>query len=259
MMKLQCTRFDAAGIPVLSDAEIDKFAHIVLKDYKPALLQEAGKINYAHFIESYLEADLYYYDIFNEDPEKPIWGMTIFEEGEIKVFDRDKLCVKDVWMGARSVVLDNFIMQDGKEGLGRFTGLHEAGHLIMPTLDDADIENLDFYEPPAFVACRRDNIENFASRRRKRTPEEWREHQADCFAGCIAMPTVTFLPFVRQILRDHGIWKPNLTTGRDEDTDYIAEELLPEFISEAYGVSKIAAFIKLVKCGIVIDRKPRKV
>ena len=257
MIKLQCSRFDAGGVPVLSDAEIDRFAHMVLRDYKPGLLQEPGKINYAHFIETYLEAHLEYKDIFNEDPEKPIFGMTVFEEGEVKVFDRDELCVKEIWVNERTVILDNLIMQDGKEGLALFTALHESGHLCLHSGDYAGDEDFDF-GPLSSISCRRENIENFASRRSRRAPADWKEHQADCFAACIAMPGATFIPFVRQALHDNDFWKPTITTGRDEDTDYLAEVLLPELIAETYGVSRAAAFIKLIKCGIVIDRKLRE-
>ena len=256
MIKLQCSRFDAGGIPVLSDAEIDRFAHSVLMDYKPGLLRKPGVINYAHFIESYMEANLQFHDIYNEDPKKPIFGMTIVEEGEVKVFDRDELCVKDIWVDDRTVLLDSFVMQEGKEGLALFTALHESGHLFFHAGDYEEVD--DFYEPPDRVLCYRDDIEALTPRKRKSAVADWKEHQANCFAGCLAMPGATFLPFVRNLLHDHDVWKASVTTGQDEDTDYLAEIILPECIAETYGVSKAAAFIKLVKCGFVIDRKPRK-
>jgi len=258
MIKLQCSRFDAAGVPVLSDAEINRFAHTVLTDYKPDLLKEPGRINYTHFLESYLGANLIYQDIYNENPDKPILGMTVFTEGNVKVFDREKLCVKEIWMDERTVILDNFVTQEGKEGLELFTALHESGHLCLDTGNNADVECFDFDWLCRQISCYKENIENFASSRRKRTPKEWKEHHADCFAACIAMPDATFIPLIRQALRDNDIWKPQVFTGKDEDTDYIAEDLLPELISETYGVSKRAAFIKLIKCGFVVDRKPRK-
>ena len=259
MIKLSCTRFDIGGVPVLSDVEIDRYAHTVLKDYKPGLLQEPGTVNYGHFIESYLEANLDYQDIFNDDPERPIFGMTVFTEGEVRVFDREELCVKEIWVDERTVILDNLITQEGKEGLAQFTALHEAGHLLLHSGDYAEVDEHCFDDLCSSISCRRENIENFASRKKNRSPEDWKEHQADCFAACLAMPSATFVPFVRQALRDNGVWKASISTGSDEDTDYIAKCLLPELIAETYGVSKMAAFIKLVKCGIVIDRKKSKV
>ena len=253
MIKLQCIRFDSRGVPVLSDAEIDRFVHNILMDYKPGLLKKPGKINYAHFIESYLEAQLDYMDIFNEDPDKPIFGMTAFNGGEVKVFDRDCLCVKKIRVKKRTVILDNHIMQEGKEGLALFTALHEAGHLCLHSGEYAEVN--DFDQSISSILCRRDNIESFTSRKRKHSPKDWQEHQADCFAACIAMPGMTFIPFVLKALCDNGIWKTTITLGRDEDTDYIAQVILPELISETYGVSKAAAFIKMIKCGFVIDRE----
>jgi len=257
MIKLNCTRFDAARIPVLSDVEINRFAHRVLMDYKPGLLQEPGKINYTHFIESYLGASLNYQDIYYENKDKPVLGMTIFTEGTVKVFNRDRLCVTEVWMDDRTVILDNYVTQEGREGLELFTALHESGHLCLDSVDYGE-DDYDFDEPRDRISCYREGIENFSSSRRQRTPQEWKEHHADYFAACIAMPDATFIPFIRQALRDNGVWKPQISTGRDEDTDYMAEALLPELIAETYGVSRKAAFIKLIKCGFVVDCKQRK-
>ena len=257
MVKLQCSRFDAAGVPVLSDAEIDRFAHEILADYKPALLRKPGKIDYAHFIERYLGANLEYQDIYNEDPEKPIFGMAIYDAGNVRVFDRDALTVEDKWMEGRTVILDNFIMQEGKEGLALFTALHEGGHVCIHFNAYSDMDDCDFDVPIPAVYCRKDNIENFIAPKGHRSPKEWMEHQASFFAACIAMPNKTFTPFVREILHDHDYRKPHIVTGINEDNDYIAEELLPEIISETYGVSKKAAFIKLIKCGFVIEQKRR--
>ena len=65
------------------------------------------------------------------------------------------------------------------------------------------------------------------------------------------MPNATFKPFVNEFLREHGIWRGSIALGTDDDLDIIAEELLPEQIAEVYGVSKLAALVKLKKCGFV--------
>ena len=254
MIKLHCTRFDVKGVPVLSDSDIEKFAYYVLQDYKPGLLREPGKINYAHFIESYIGANLDYQDIYNEDPDKPIFGMAVFNEGEIKVFDRERQCVKNIWVDGRTIVLDNFVMREGKEGLARFTGLHESGHLLLHAGDYAGIEFFEYDESVPFIACRSEGIEGLPTRKIRRSPADWKERQANYFAACVAMPISTFIPFVRQVLRSQGVWRSVLSIGLDDDTDYLARDLLPETIAENYGVSKTAAYIKLLKCGIVIER-----
>jgi len=108
---------------------------------------------------------------------------------------------------------------------------------------------------PSMVYCRRENIENTTknSRRTVRSAEEWREHQADCFAAAIAMPNATFKPFVNSLLRENGYYKGAITIGRDSDLDILADDILPYAVSEVYGVSKRAARIKLRKMGFVIS------
>jgi hypothetical protein len=53
--------------PIISDAEIDELAEIILGDYKPQLLQEPRKVKYEHFLESYLGANLDYRHIYYEE------------------------------------------------------------------------------------------------------------------------------------------------------------------------------------------------
>ena len=259
MVKLNPRRVDHENYdtPILYDREIDEYAHAVLKDYKPLLLKEPGKINFQHFLESYLGASIEYHDIFNDDPERPILAMTIYGSGEVKVFNRENGCVSRIKVPERTVIIDNAVMYPGKEGLALFSGIHEGGHIAMhwdvysKILED-EVESSGYNA--SAVYCRRDNIEYIPkgnTKMQKRTAEEWREHQADYFAAAIAMPNITFMPFVRSILRENGYYKPSITIGRDEDLDILADDIIPDAISEVYGVSRRAARIKLRKLGFV--------
>jgi hypothetical protein len=62
-----------------------------MADYKPKLLKEPGKVNWQHFLESYCGVNLCFYDIFNEDPERPILGATAFNDEDLRVFDREHM------------------------------------------------------------------------------------------------------------------------------------------------------------------------
>jgi hypothetical protein len=76
------------------------------------------------------------------------------------------------------------------------------------------------------------------------------------------MPNQTFRPFVNRLMRENGIYRGQIRIGRDSDEDIFADDLLPEYISETYGVSKRAARIKLSKTEFVfggdLQNKPRK-
>jgi hypothetical protein len=259
MIEFTPRRKDKSGTPILSDAEIDQFAHAVLEDYRPELLEQPGKICFDHFLESYLEVSLAFYDIYNENPERPIFAATAFQDERLQVFDREKMRVVSIPVSAWTVIIDNSVMQPGKEGLALFTGLHEGGHIMLHAgvYVSGCADQLSLFEDALspLVSCRRDSIENFgAPVARQRSPRDWREHHADYFAAALAMPNTTFKPFVPGLLRESGFWKAKIVMGMDEDLDYLARYLLPEQISEAYGVSKKAAFVKLRKTGFVVDR-----
>jgi Zn-dependent peptidase ImmA (M78 family) len=103
------------------------------------------------------------------------------------------------------------------------------------------------------VCCRRENIESARTPKRLKTAEEWREHQADYFAAAITMPNATFKRFVNNLLRECGYYKGAIRLGLNDDHDILANDIVPDAISETYGVSKRAACIKLRKTGFVLN------
>ena len=135
MIQLKC-RYDSKNnyTPILSKSEIDSFANDILADYKPSLLQEPSKIKFEHFLESYLGATVVYQDIYSDDPNRPILGAVAFNKGMLSVFDYDNGCISKIAIDSNTVIIDNEVMGRGKEGLALFTGLHEAGHLLLHTL-----------------------------------------------------------------------------------------------------------------------------
>jgi len=256
MLKFKPRRvnFEDGRTPVMSNQEIDEFAEAVLADYNSELLKKPGKIDMEDFVEYYIKADVIFKDIYYEDPTKPIRALTILNDGKIKIFDRDNNCVSYTDVPARAVVIDNEVTEKGKEGIELFSGLHEAGHIILHW----DVF-VDKYGNPyeknddefaSVICCQRSTIENinFSG---NRTLYDWQEHQADYFAAAISMPNRTFRPFVTQILRENKIYKGSIMLKPNTYSGILADELLPQYISDTYGVSKRAARIKLRKCGYV--------
>lgn len=247
MIKIKISRVDRVNnnMPILYDREIDEYAYAVLADYKPKLLREPGAVQFEHFLESYLGVTLIFEDIYSKDPERPIFAVTAFRDGTMKVFDRENECISNMIVRANTVIIDNFVMAGGREGLATFTGLHEGGHILI---------HPKVYETfrAGQVCCCRESVENLGGGRSQRTPEQWLEHQADYFAAALAMPNATFVPFVNMLLREYGVWRRCIVVGgNDGDLDILATDLLPERIAEVYGVSKRAALIKLKKSGFV--------
>lgn len=259
MIEFRCTRVDRKNnnTPVLKDSEIDSLAESVIFDYKPHLLKEPGRIDCFHFLEFYLGANVEFQDIYY-DGGRPILGATAFSREKLKVFDRERFCTRDIEVEARTVIIDNSVMEHGKEGMALFTALHEAGHLWLHQgvyarySEQMSIFNMEGIRP--VVCCRRDSIESFGRKRRFHTGHEWREHQADYFASAVAMPKSTFVPFAGNLLMEAGIKGGKIIKGSDCGLDYYAGVVMPGEVSRAYGVSKTAAYIKLKKFGFVVER-----
>jgi len=259
MITLKANRVDYRNnnTPILYDREIDEFAYAVLEDYKPNLLREPGTLNFQLFLESYLGLTLIFKDIYTDDPKRPIFGVTAFRDGILKIFDRENERVSSMIVRKNTVIIDNYVMKSGMEGVAAFTGFHEGGHYLI----HQDVYRTGFKDQAVFsdtklsgmVYCRRESVENVVSKSSERTAKQWREHQANQFAASLAMPNATFVPLVNTFLHEHGVYKRNITLGYDDDLDILVKELLPEYIAETYGVSKRAALIKLKKCGFIAN------
>jgi len=195
--------------PILKDAEIDELAEMLIQDYKPPLLREPSKINYVQFLESYLGATLEFLDIYYDEGERPILGVTAFNVEILKVFDRENMCINKIKVNRRTVIIDNSVMEDGKEGLALFTGIHEGGHLwLHPGVFTEISGQLSLFGAPEIkpvVCCRKEDIESFGRTKGFRTALEWREHHADYFASAIAIPKSTFVPLANEIIKSKGI------------------------------------------------------
>ena len=244
MIKMNITKADRNNdnTPILSNKEIDDFAYAVLEDYSPNLLREPGTLDYEHFIESYLGMEIIYKDIYYKENTPPVYGMTVFRDGTVKVFDKENSRTAHPIIRANTVIMDNFVTKNN--GMALFTGLHESGHIFLH-------QGVYSIFRAGQVCCRKKNTGNA----KQWTAEEWREHQANHFAGAIAMPDTTFVPFVTNTLREHGVFKRSISLDQNDDLDILGKDLLPERISEVYGVSKQAALVKLKKSGFVIAPK----
>ena len=243
--------------PILKDTEIDDLAEMLINDYKPQLLKEPREIDYLHFLKYYLGANVAFEDIYYEEDGQPIWGATAFNTGLMKVFDHENMCTKSIKLERKTVVIDNYVMKDGKEGLALFTALHEAGHLWLHpgvfTKLSGQLSMFNDMELSSIVCCRRSSIENFGKRKALVTAEDWREHHADYFASAIAMPKSTFIPLAKEILKAEGISDNKVIEDMDFKHNCFAKEEFPKKISKVYGVSKQAAYIKLKKFGFITD------
>lgn len=130
MVEFHCSRKAHDGTPIVRDAVLQDYAEAVLQDYKPCLLKEPTKINADHFLESYLGVNLEYQYLYNEDGTPAIAGATVFNDERIQVFDRENKCVRTIDVAADTIIIDNTLVDEGKDTYVHFTALHEGGHFL---------------------------------------------------------------------------------------------------------------------------------
>ena len=251
MIEFQCTRWDRNNAPVTDNASIQDYAEMLLGDYKPALLQHPERVNGIHFLETYLKLSVDYQYIYYEENELPIAGATVFENDMVRIFDREKMCVRSIPVRANTVLLDNSILVDGKEGFANFTAMHEAGHFCMHS-------RAYRHEPRPgqnILCCRHATVGQPCDLRGKKlTSRQNLEHQANVFAAYIMMPRQTFLPYARELIRSEGYLHGAITDFNDWETDYRLQRVLRQ-LAETYGVSCTAAKIHMEELGLIQSQR----
>ena len=241
-MKIDSVDRNNRNTPILSKEKIEKFARDVLKDYKPHLLDAPGAVRYQHFLENYCELTLLFRDIYYDDPDSPIFGMIIFRGCTVEMFDYENERVKHEIFRPNTAIIDNYLLEPGKERLANSAGCHEGGHCLMHS-------GVTF--KPGEILCRRENIEGAVMRSIHGMNTEWLEFQAYYFTSCLTMPKDTLLPLVYDFLRKHDVWKSCIKLGLNEDLNILGKDLLPEYVAETYGVTKRAAFNRLKGIGFI--------
>lgn len=262
MIDFRCKARHKDMTPIVKDTDIQDYAEILLQDYKPKLLQEPGKVNPIHFVESYLEANVDYQDIYYPENEPAIAGATVFNDDRVLVFDREEKRIKSIEVAANTVLIDNSTMDDGKEGFAAFTVLHEGGHLCLhPAVYRRLGGQISFFDDHKdgdyVVCCRRSSLEGNGTRRAKLTTQlDFREHQANVFAASIAMPRQTFVPAAQDMIRKCGFKNGVFVMPEIMDWDYnLGISAIEESLSELFGVSKAAANVQMKRLGLLVPEE----
>ena len=258
MVEFQCKRKQKDGTPVLSNVEIEEYAERVLYDYNPRYLEEPWELDALKFLEFYLGATVDYMDIYCDEGEQ-IAGATVFNDENIRVFDRENLCTRMVPVQGQTILIDNSTMDEGKEEFARFTELHEGGHFCMHQgvfrNTDGQMNIFDFIPQQTgsnVVCCRRSELEG-AHRGGLKTSEDWREHQANTFAAAIAMPRRIFDRIAEETIIKMGCPEGVYILPTLRETDYDpCFDSLAAFLGRKFKVSKSAAKVQLRKHKLVI-------
>ena len=278
MIEFSCSRTSEDMTPVLRDIEISKFAQEVLYDYRPELLSyisygddpyyEPALLDPYDFAQNYLGSSIEVHDIYTETKDELIAGAVVFNYQKVKVFDKDNMCTREILVPPNTILLDNETVNHWHKGFEFFTIMHECGHLMLhqkvyrrePVTGFYTTGNVSDSSENA-VLCKRSNIggTRFYG---MRTNEDFREHQANTFAGCMLMPPRVFIPYVQKQMRTYDRFDDELMvthTINDGSGEYWRYVDVVNRTARYFGVSYKAVRVQLAKYGLQADPKDERV
>jgi len=235
------------GASYISDNAIEDFVELLIKDYKPDLLETPQTVDWSHFLEFYLERNFQMARItpfsFGED----ILGTCSFDDlVPLSVTNPETGKAESLQLNTGDIVLNSMLEEQPQRLL--FTALHKGGHWVLHkpyyfAQNPAKGQMRMFGDEQKVIkCCRKSDIE---SRRRLETTEDHLEHQANVFAAAFAMPRKAVLKVIPKILRTHKYEYRN-PQETDIDLDRLCKESeIESEVAALFGVSKQVAKIRL--------------
>ena len=265
MIEFVCPNRKYDGTPVVTDLEVMAYAEAQIRDYNPELLKVPGKLNFMHFVESYLEAPVDVQDIRFVVPGAEISGVTVFKDAMITVMENGARVEKE--FAAGTIIIDQGVITRD-DSYTAFTTCHEAGHYCMhyPFFCGQDVIAARSGRRGNFmdkVMCRSTVIGADKHENRKWTDQDFMEHQANVYGAALLMPRHSFVPFVQELNRKAGhpdgiFIRPHLDPYYRLRHWFIDLKRIGETIAETYGVSDAAAFVHMKRCGLISPVDPKE-
>ena len=225
------------GVPVLRKEEIDTIGEAYVRDFQPEVLGNPAPVDIEGFIECYLGMTMDYQHLSHNGI---YLGMTVFNDtNKVPVYDPVTKRAEYISAKARTVIVDNHLLEENQQHRYRFTLGHEGGHDIFhSTFFHYDPNQMSFFGSPTapMIQCRRDSTKTS-----KTNPRGWNDHdrmefQANRFSSAILMPKSA----VELVAQRHK-----------SDPDYIRDLSTVQDVVWTFDVSLEAATYRLKELGIV--------
>jgi Zn-dependent peptidase ImmA (M78 family) len=139
------------------------------------------------------------------------------------------------------------LLLDNKKGRREFSLAHECGHAVLHNPDLINYED----SRDGVITCRVIAAAEPTSKmpRGYKTPEEWREWQADYFAACLKLPIRMVSMYARRFLKEVGHLS-GCVSVRDIETLDLANMLASE-VADFFITSAQAARIRLRELRVI--------
>ena len=117
------------GVPILSKEEIDGIGEQYVKAFCPEVLSHPAPVDIESFVENYLGITPDYQYLSNNGI---YLGMTVFNDTNmVPIFDPGTGRAEYISAKARTIIIDNRLLEESQQHRYRFTLGHEAGHDIF--------------------------------------------------------------------------------------------------------------------------------
>ena len=233
-----------SGTPVLSRKQIDEIAENLILDFCPEALETPQEIDVDLFVQNYLgmSQDFQYLSHCGV-----YLGMTVFNDTDkVPVYDPKANRAEYISAKAKTVIIDNRLLEPDQEHRYRFTMGHEGGHGFFHTeyfgYDPSQLTLMDYIgsEKSAIVQCRVDT-KKLSEKVEPKVwgDKEWMEWQANAFSSSLLMPK-------------SAVVKVCENAKKRNVPQFLLSALMASDVSRIFNVSMEAAEYRLKGLGDVI-------
>ena len=237
-------RITRNGVPILSGNQINAIGENFVRDFQPEVLRNPAPVDVESFIEQYLGMTPDYQYLSHNGI---YLGMTVFNDtNRVIVYSPQTQRAEYIHAKARTVIIDNRLLEENQRHRYRFTLSHEGGHDIFHSgYYSFDPNHLSFLDPSlsSMIQCRVDNQSV------RKPPSQWDDHDwmewhANRFSSSFLMPETS----VRLIVSGYN--------RNDLIKNLITRLKLVVEIADTFDVSFEAATYRLKDLGILAKGDP---
>lgn len=191
------------GAPVLSTKEIEAIAERFILDFHPEALENPMELDIDSFAFNYLglKQDFQYLS------HNGIYlGMTVFNDTDrVPVYIPETKQAEYISAEARTVIIDNRLLEDSQETRYRYTVGHEVGHDIFHSeyfaYNPNQLSLLDEPKEP-MIQCRVAIPKDHRRAMDDWDDRDWMEWHANRFAAAFLMPRKMVYKLVNSVSKD---------------------------------------------------------
>jgi Zn-dependent peptidase ImmA (M78 family) len=227
------------GVPILKKAEIEIIAERFIADFSPEALETPMEIDVDSFVLNYLgmKQDFQYLS-----HNGVYLGMTVFNDtNKVPVYKPETNTAEYAKAKARTVIIDNNLLEEDQEHRYRYTMGHEGGHDILHKgYFSYNPNQISLFEPreEPIIQCRAVPINGNLKPVELWDDKDSMEWQANYLSSALLMPKKMVFKLINSLPKRNDMFK---------DATYVHE------VVNTFNVSWQAAENRLNNLGIIKD------